>query len=47
MLMFLPWVFLMGAVAGILVQIHDMRKEQELLLEDERSDRETIYSLSA
>ena len=47
MLMILPWVFLMGAVAGILVQIHDMRKEQEMLLEDERSDHETIYSLSA
>lgn len=47
MLMILPWVFLMIAVAGILVQIHDMRKEQEMLLEDERADHETIYSLSA
>lgn len=47
MFMFLPWIFLMGAIAGILVQIHDMRKEQEMLLEDERSDHEIIYSISA
>ena len=47
MLMFLPWVFLMIAVAGILVLIQDIKKEQELLLEDERSDHEIIYSISA
>lgn len=47
MLMFLPWIFLMIAVAGILVLIHDFKKEQEMLLEDERADHETLYSLSA
>ena len=47
MLMILPWVFLMIAVAGILVQIHDMRKEQEMLLEDDGADHETVYPISA
>ena len=47
MLMILPWVFLMIAVAGIVVQIHDMKKEQEMLLEDERADNEAVYPLSA
>ena len=47
MLMILPWIFVMIAIAGILVQIHDMKKEQEMLLEDERSDHEIIYSISA
>lgn len=47
MLMFLPWVFLMIAVVGVLVLIHDFKKEQEMLLEDERSDHEIIYSISA
>ena len=47
MLMFLPYFFLMIAAAGVAVQIHDMIKEQEMLLEDERADHETIYTLSA
>ena len=47
MLMFLPWVFIMIAIAGIAVLVHDIIKEQEMLLEDERSDHEIIYSISA
>ena len=47
MLMYLPWIFLMCAAAGVLVLIHDYKKEQEMFLEDERSDQEIIYSISA
>ncbi len=47
MLMILPWIFLMIAVAGILSLIHDYKKEQEMLLEDERADHKTVYPISA
>ena len=47
MLMIFAWIFLGLAVAGIMIQIHDMKKEQEMLQEDERADHEIIYSISA